>query len=185
MVVLLKVSPISTQDFWFYLWTIGFLVTYLTKALFSLAGRPALGRVLVVPNFFHLRIISFKHHRLTEILMDCTVAVQTTIPVHCNSKSRNISLLSRTAGQVFSITFMGLEWPPFWISGSNQPTWDTPFTSQSWQYCSKKIFVSCCVFLVIQPKVWKCSGSLRPALLHRFSTGHFLFVCECKEGLIS
>uniref|UniRef100_UPI00358EC140 phagosome assembly factor 1 isoform X2 n=1 Tax=Myxine glutinosa TaxID=7769 RepID=UPI00358EC140 len=41
--------------------TIGFLVTSLTKALLprllSLAGRPALGRVLVVPNFFHLRIM--------------------------------------------------------------------------------------------------------------------------------
>ncbi len=39
--------------------TIAFLVTSLTKALLpqllSLAGRPALGRVLVVPNFFHLQ----------------------------------------------------------------------------------------------------------------------------------
>uniref|UniRef100_A0A4W5KEQ9 Eukaryotic translation elongation factor 1 alpha 2 n=1 Tax=Hucho hucho TaxID=62062 RepID=A0A4W5KEQ9_9TELE len=38
--------------------SIGFLVTSLTKALLprflSLAGQPALGRVLVVPNFFHL-----------------------------------------------------------------------------------------------------------------------------------
>jgi hypothetical protein len=38
--------------------TIGFSVTSLTKAFFprllSLAWRPALGRVLVVPNFFHL-----------------------------------------------------------------------------------------------------------------------------------
>jgi hypothetical protein len=38
-----------------------FLVTSLTKALLSLllslAGRPALGRVLVVPNFFHLRMM--------------------------------------------------------------------------------------------------------------------------------
>ena len=41
--------------------TIGFLVTSLTKALLprylSLAGRTALGRVLVVPNFFHLRMM--------------------------------------------------------------------------------------------------------------------------------
>ena len=40
--------------------TIGFLITSLTKAhlprLFSLAGRPALERVLVVPNFFHFRM---------------------------------------------------------------------------------------------------------------------------------
>jgi hypothetical protein len=41
--------------------TIGFLVTSLTKALLSrllsLAGRTALGSVLVVPNFFHLRMM--------------------------------------------------------------------------------------------------------------------------------
>jgi hypothetical protein len=39
--------------------TIGFLVTSLTKALLlwflSLAEQPALGRVLLVTNFFHLR----------------------------------------------------------------------------------------------------------------------------------
>ena len=41
--------------------TIGFLVTSLIKALLpgllSLPGRIALGRVLVVLNFFHLRIV--------------------------------------------------------------------------------------------------------------------------------
>ena len=41
--------------------TIGFLVTSLTKALLtrllSLARLPALGRVLVVPNFFHFKIM--------------------------------------------------------------------------------------------------------------------------------
>ena len=50
MVVLLKGSPISTEE-------VGFLVTSLTKALLpwllSLARRTALGRVLVVLNFFH------------------------------------------------------------------------------------------------------------------------------------
>ena len=55
MVVLLEVSPISTQDLWSSARvTIGFLVTSLTKALlsrlFTLAGQPALGRVLVVAN---------------------------------------------------------------------------------------------------------------------------------------
>ena len=58
MVVLLEGSPISTEQLWN---SIGFLVTFLTKGLLprllSLAGRPALGRVLVVPNFFHLRVI--------------------------------------------------------------------------------------------------------------------------------
>ena len=61
MVVLLEVSPISTEELWSSVRvTIGFLVTSLTKALLprlpSLAGRPALERVLVVPNFFHLRM---------------------------------------------------------------------------------------------------------------------------------
>ena len=41
--------------------TIGFLVNSLTMALFprllTLDGRPALGRVLVVLNFFHLRMM--------------------------------------------------------------------------------------------------------------------------------
>ena len=41
--------------------TIGFLVTPVTKALLSrllsLAGRPPIGRVLVVPNFFYLRMM--------------------------------------------------------------------------------------------------------------------------------
>ena len=54
--VLLEGSPISTVELWSAVRvTIGFLVTSLTKALLSrllsLAGRPALGRVLVVTNF--------------------------------------------------------------------------------------------------------------------------------------
>jgi hypothetical protein len=62
MVVLLEGSPISPEELWSSVRvTIGFLVTSLTKALLprllSLAGRPALGRVLVVPNFFYLRIM--------------------------------------------------------------------------------------------------------------------------------
>ena len=62
MVVLLEGSPFSTEGLWSSVRvTIGVLVTFLTKALFprllSLAGRPALGRVLVVPNFFHLRML--------------------------------------------------------------------------------------------------------------------------------
>ena len=40
MVVLLEGSPISTEE-----------------GLLSLVGRPALGRVLVVPNFFDLRMV--------------------------------------------------------------------------------------------------------------------------------
>jgi hypothetical protein len=64
MVVLLEDSPISTEELWSSVRvTIGFLVTSLTKALLPpiagpcLAGRPALGKVLVVPKFFHLRMM--------------------------------------------------------------------------------------------------------------------------------
>ena len=61
MVVLLEVSPISTQDLWISArMTIGFFATSLTKALLpwllSLPRRPAQGRVLVVPNPIYLRI---------------------------------------------------------------------------------------------------------------------------------
>ena len=62
MVVLLEGSPISTEELWSSVREIiRFFVTSLTKAilprLLSLAGRPALGRVLVVPSFFHLRMM--------------------------------------------------------------------------------------------------------------------------------
>ena len=62
LAVLLEGFPVSTEELWSSLRvTIRFLVTSLTKALLprllSLAGRPALGRVLMVPNFFHLRMM--------------------------------------------------------------------------------------------------------------------------------
>ena len=55
MVVLLEGSSISTEELWSSVRVnIWYLVTSLTKAflhrLLSLAGRPALGSVLVVPN---------------------------------------------------------------------------------------------------------------------------------------
>jgi hypothetical protein len=56
MVVLLEGSPISTEEL-----RSSVRVASLTKALLprllSLVGQPALGRVLVIPNFFHLRMI--------------------------------------------------------------------------------------------------------------------------------
>ena len=58
MVVLLEGSPVSTEERWSSDWV---TITSLTKALLlrslSLDGRPALGRVLMVPNFFHLRMM--------------------------------------------------------------------------------------------------------------------------------
>ena len=61
MVVLLEGATISTEELWSSVRvTIEFLVTSMTKALLSrllsLAGQPALGRVLVVPNFLHLKM---------------------------------------------------------------------------------------------------------------------------------
>ena len=61
-VVLLEGSPISTKELLSSVRvTFGFLVTSLTKPLlprlFSLAGRPAVGRVLVVPNFSPDRVM--------------------------------------------------------------------------------------------------------------------------------
>ena len=63
MVVLLEGSPISTEELRSSVRvTIRFLFTSLTKALLprllSLASQPALGRVLVVQNFFHLRMMA-------------------------------------------------------------------------------------------------------------------------------
>ena len=62
MVVLLEGSPFSIEELWSSIRvTIGFLVTSLNKALLtqllSLAGQPALGRVWVVPNLLHLRMM--------------------------------------------------------------------------------------------------------------------------------
>ncbi|KAK3510414.1 hypothetical protein QTP70_005910 [Hemibagrus guttatus] len=62
LVALLEGSPLSTEKRWSsFRVTMRFLVTSLTKALLprllGLARWPALGRVLVVPNFFHLRIM--------------------------------------------------------------------------------------------------------------------------------
>ena len=55
--------------------TIGFFVTSLAKALLpwllSLAGRPALERVLVVPNFFHLRMMEPLRSWGPSILKEC------------------------------------------------------------------------------------------------------------------
>ena len=62
MVVLLEGSPISTEELWSSVRiTIGFLVTSMTKALLtrllSLARWADVGRVLVIANFFHLRMM--------------------------------------------------------------------------------------------------------------------------------
>ena len=59
MVVLLEGSPFTTDEL--YRVTIEFVVTSLTKALhprlLSLTGRPALARILVLQNYFYVRMM--------------------------------------------------------------------------------------------------------------------------------
>ena len=80
-----KFSPISKKDLWSSARVIiGFLVTSLNKVLLSqllsLAGWPALGRVLVVPNFFHLRIMECSWEPSSRII--CFVAFPRSVPWH-------------------------------------------------------------------------------------------------------
>ena len=72
MVVLLEGSPIFTVELWSSVRvTIGFLVTSptltLLSRLLSLAGRPALGRVLKVPSFFHDKAYCGGHFVLVDL----------------------------------------------------------------------------------------------------------------------
>ena len=73
--------------------TIGFLVTSLTMALLprllSLAGWPALGRVLVVPNFVHLRMTE------ATVILGTFNAAETfgTLPQICASKESCLGAL--------------------------------------------------------------------------------------------
>ena len=53
MVVLQEGSPISKEE----LWSAVRVAKALLSRFLSLAGRPALGRVLVVTNVFHLRFM--------------------------------------------------------------------------------------------------------------------------------
>ena len=106
MVVLLEGSPISTEELWSSVRvTIGFLVASLTKALLprllSLAWRPALGRVLVVPNFFHLRMME-----ATVFLVTCRhvlVPFPRSVPQH-NPVSELIEQFLRPHSLVFALT---------------------------------------------------------------------------------
>ena len=88
---------------------IRFLVTTLTKALlprvFSLAGRPALGRVLVVPNFFHLRMMEGGHCVLGDL--QCCINVLVPFP-RCVPRHNPVSELYEQFlwphGLVFALT---------------------------------------------------------------------------------
>ncbi len=64
--------------------TIRFLVTTLDKALLpqslSLAVQPTLGRVLVVPNFFHLRIMEATSHWDLQCCRNFSVPFLRSVP---------------------------------------------------------------------------------------------------------
>jgi hypothetical protein len=89
--------------------TIGFLVTSLTKALLprflSLAGWPAVGRVLVFPNFFHLRtmeaIVFLGTFNAAEMIY--LVPFTRFVPRH-NPVSELYGLFCQPRGLVFALT---------------------------------------------------------------------------------
>ena len=87
--------------------TIRFLVTSLTKALLprllSLAGRPALGKVLVVANFFHLRMMEATVFMGPSMFQKCFG----TLPHICTSTQSCLGALRtihRPHGLVFAMT---------------------------------------------------------------------------------
>jgi hypothetical protein len=102
-------SPISTEELWSSVRvTIGFLVTSLTKALLprllSLAGRPAVGRVLVVPNSFHLKMIE-----ATVLFGDLQCCRHFLVPFPRSVPQHNLALelnkqFLRHHGLVFALT---------------------------------------------------------------------------------
>ena len=108
MVVLLEGSPISTEELWSSVQvTIRFLETYLTKALLprllSLAGWPALGRVLIVPNFFHLRMMEATVFLDLQCCRNVLVPFPRSVPRH-NPVSVLYAQFLRSHGLVFDLT---------------------------------------------------------------------------------
>ena len=103
-------SHISTEELWSSVRvTIRFLVTSLTKALLprllSLARRPALGSVLVVPNFFHLRIIEATVFLALQYCRLFLVPFPRSVPRHI-PVSELYGQFPRPHGFVFPIEFI-------------------------------------------------------------------------------
>ena len=95
----LEGSPISTEDLWSSVRvTIGFLVTALLPRLLSLARRSTLGRVLVVPNFFHLIMME-----ATVFLGTFNAADSRSVPRH-NPVSELYEQFLQPHGLVFALT---------------------------------------------------------------------------------
>ena len=87
--------------------TIEFMVTSLTKALLpqllSLAEQPALGRVLVVPNFFHLKMTEATVFLGPSMLQKKLVPFPRSVLRH-NAVSELYGQLLRPNGLVFALT---------------------------------------------------------------------------------
>ena len=117
MVVLLEGSPTEERSVRV---TIGFLVTSLTKALLprllSLAGRPGLGRVLVVPNFYNFLVPFFRsvpqHNPVSELygqfLRTHELAFALTCTVNCGTLYRHMCAFPNHA-QSIEFTRGGLQ----------------------------------------------------------------------------
>ena len=108
MVVLLEGSPIATEELQSSVRvTIGFLDSSLTKALLprllSLAGRPALGRVQVVPNVFHFRMMEATVLGDLQCWRDVLVPFPRSVNIH-NPLSELYGQFLRPHGLVFALT---------------------------------------------------------------------------------
>ena len=108
MVVLLEGSPISTEELWSSVRvTIELLVTFLTKALIprmlSLARWPALGRVLVVLNLFHLWMEATVFLGTYQCCRIILVPFPRHVPRH-NPVSKLYGQFLRPHGLVFALT---------------------------------------------------------------------------------
>ena len=88
--------------------TIRFLVTSLTKALLpqllSLAGWPSLERVLVVPNFFHLRMMEATVFLETFNAADIFLVTFPRSVLRHNPVSKLYRQFPRPHGLVFALT---------------------------------------------------------------------------------
>ena len=109
MVVRLEDSPISTEELWSSVRvTIGFLVTSLTKALLprllNLAGRLALGRVLMVS----FKLLPFKNDGSHCVLGDLQCCRNVSVPFPRSVPRHNLVYRQFLApyGLVFALTYI-------------------------------------------------------------------------------
>jgi hypothetical protein len=101
MVVLQEGSPISTEE----LWSSVRVTKALLSRFLSLAGQPALGRLLVVTNVFHLRIMEATVF-LRTCFRYCLVPFPRSVPQH-NPVSELYGQFLQLHGLVFALSNVG------------------------------------------------------------------------------